>query len=232
MTMRHLTAAEMREADRRCIEELGVPGAVLMNNAGHAVYREIRGGTVGFVCGKGNNGGDGFVAARLALVAGHDTQVVLLGAPEDVRGDAATFLHIYRRLGGALVSVTDEDAAREAVADMGHCACVVDAMLGTGVEGEVRGLCRAAIDAWPEGAFTVAVDLPSGLHTDTGEILGAAIRAAVTVTFQFPKRAFQHPGAQAFTGRLAVADIGIPPVCADDDAWAALKAGWTGTNAP
>lgn len=213
----------MREADRRCIEELGIPGVVLMNTAGSAVFREIDRGPVGIVCGKGNNGGDGFVVARLCLMAGYETHVILLADPAQIQGDAAVFMHAYLRLGGALISVQDEAAAREAVAGLKDCAVLVDALLGTGISGEVHGPIRAAIEAWPP-VRTIAVDLPSGLNADTGEICGCCVRADVTVTFQFAKRGFENPAAQPWLGRLVVADIGIPPVCADDDAWNHLRA--------
>lgn len=220
--MKTLTAAQMREADRRCIEEIGIPGVVLMHNAGAAVFREVRRGPVGVVCGKGNNGGDGFVVARLALVAGLDTQVVLVARPEEITGDAAVFLRAYRNLGGRIVEACTESEAAAAVAALAGRETLVDAVLGTGVKGEVRGAQRAAIAAWPQG-YTVAVDLPSGLNADTGEPCGCCIRADVTVTFQFAKRGLLAPAAKPYLGRLVVADIGIPPVCADDAAWARLR---------
>ena len=223
--MRTLTAEQMREADRRCIQELGMPGVVLMNNAGLAVFREIDRGPVGVVCGKGNNGGDGFVVARLAMLAGFDTRVVLVGDPAAIQGDALTFMRVYERLGGSIHSVQDETAVIEAVRGLADCAVLVDALLGTGISGEVRGAMRAAIDAWPN-VRTVAVDLPSGLNADTGEPCGCCVRADVTVTFQFAKRGFENPASRAYVGRLIVADIGIPEICAGDAAWAELKAGW------
>ena len=220
--MKTLTTAQMREADRRCIEEIGIPGVVLMHNAGAAVFREVRRGSVGVVCGKGNNGGDGFVVARLALVAGLDTQVVLVARPEEISGDAAVFLWAYRNLGGRIVEANTENDAAGAVAALAGRETLVDAVLGTGVKGEVRGAQRAAIEAWPHG-YTVAVDLPSGLNADTGTPCGCCIRADVTVTFQFAKRGLVTPAAKPYVGRLVVADIGIPPVCADDAAWARLR---------
>ena len=221
--MKTLTAAEMREADRRCIEEIGIPGAVLMNSAGAAVFGEITGGPVGVVCGKGNNGGDGFVVARLALLAGIDVRLVLVAAPDAIRGDAATFMRAYERLGGVIESVEDEGSVAGAVAGLGGCAVLVDALLGTGIKGEVRGAMRAAIEAWPK-ARTVAVDLPSGLDADTGVPCGCCVEADVTVTFQFAKRGFENPEASRYIGRLVVADIGIPEVCADDAAWQERRA--------
>lgn len=220
--MRTLTAVQMREADRRCIQEIGIPGVVLMNNAGTAVFKQINRGPVGVVCGKGNNGGDGFVVARLALLAGLETRVVLVARPEEIDGDAAVFMNVYRRLGGALESVTDAGETAAAVRQLSDCAVLVDALLGTGIKGEVRGPIRAAIDAWPE-VYTIAVDLPSGMNADTGEICGACVRADVTVTFAFAKQGFLAPGARDLLGDLIVADIGIPDWCADDDAWAVKK---------
>lgn len=214
LNLPYLTAAEMREADRRCIEEIGIPGAVLMNNAGAAVYREIERGPVGIVCGKGNNGGDGFVVARLALLAGHETRVVLIADPKSIAGDAATFMRAYQNLGGAMHVAQTEVEASESVRALSDCAVLVDALLGTGVQGDVRGPIRDAIDAWPR-VRTIAVDLPSGLNADTGEPCGVCVRADVTVTFQFPKRGFLNPGAAAYIGKLIIADIGIPRVCAD-----------------
>lgn len=209
-----LTAAQMREVDRRCIEEVGIPGAVLMNNAGMAVYNELGPGSVGVVCGKGNNGGDGYVVARLALLAGRAVVVVLLAAPDDIVGDAKVFLDAYQHLGGKVQVVTDELHAREAVAGLASCAVLVDAVLGTGVRGEVRGVSRAAIEAWP-AVETVAVDLPSGLNADTGEICGVCVTANTTVTFQFKKYGLVAPAAQKYAGRLIVADIGIPHCCGE-----------------
>ena len=220
-----LTASQMREADRRCIEEIGIPGAVLMNNAGAAVFRELRGGPVGIVCGKGNNGGDGYVVARLALLAGYSPQVLLLANPSEITGDAAIFLQAYRNLGGTLIVADNEDQVIEAVTKLDDCAVLVDAMLGTGVQGEVRGPVRAAIEAWPKKQ-TIAVDLPSGMNADTGQPCGVCIQADVTVTFQFLKHGFKTPDAQRYLGRVVVADIGIPEVCADDEAWLRLRKGF------
>lgn len=209
----HLSAAQMREADRRCIEEIGIPGAVLMNNAGAAVFRHISEGPVGIVCGKGNNGGDGYVVARLALLAGFNTQVVVLAERNFIAGDALTFLRAYENLGGPVTFATTVEGASEAVQGLAGSAVLVDAILGTGITGEVRGVARAAIDAWPTGRC-IAVDLPSGMDADTGEPCGACIRADVTVTFQFPKVGFLNPNAAHWLGEVIVADIGIPAICA------------------
>jgi len=209
---RFVSAAQMRAADTFCIQELGIPGAVLMYNAGRAVFAEVSGGPVGIVCGKGNNGGDGFVVGLLAHAAGLNTRVVVLAAADDLRGDAKTFHDAYVKLGGAITHATTEDDATRAVADLAGSATLVDAILGTGFAGEVRGLAHAAITAWPVGR-TVAVDLPSGLDADTGQARGACIRAEVTVTFQAAKAGFRAPEALRWLGRVRVADIGIPDTC-------------------
>jgi NAD(P)H-hydrate epimerase len=216
--MQYLSAAQMREADRRAIHELGIPGAVLMHNAGRAIFLEIAHGPVGIVCGKGNNGGDGFVVAYLALLAGFDVRVVLLADTDEVRGDAATFLRVFLNLGGHVTAATDAESAARCVHTLESCATLVDAMLGTGAAGAVREPYGSAIHAWP-ARHTIAVDIPSGLDADSGVPGNPCIRADVTVTMQFPKKGFANPLAQPYLGRLVVADIGIPRLCADDDAW-------------
>jgi len=220
---RYLTVQQMREADRRCIEELGIPGAVLMNNAGTAVFRELEPGPITVICGKGNNGGDGFVVARLALVAGWDVKVLLLADPSKVRGDAEIFMKVYMRLGGKLLTCLTEKEVCQQIRQIPEQETCIDALLGTGTQGEITGLPRAAIENMDSLKNIVAVDLPSGLNADTGEICDACVHAKKTVTFQFPKIGFKNPFAKEYLGELIVADIGIPPVCADDEAWEQLK---------
>jgi len=213
----------MREADRRAIEDLGIPGVVLMDRAGHAVFEALPPGSVGIVCGRGNNGGDGWVVARYALLAGRNTRVVLVGDPERLTPDAATFKSVYENLGGRVTVARDEESAARAVSALIDRDILVDAVLGTGTHGEVQGLPRAAIDIWPD-VQTVAVDIPSGLNGDTGEVCGACVTASKTVTFQFMKRGFENPLARQWCGDIIVADIGIPAVCGNDDAWNGLRA--------
>ena len=153
---------------------------------------------------------------RLALLAGFEPRVVLVADPAEVRGDAAAFLRVYQNLGGTVHAVHEECAAAEAVASLADCAVLIDALLGTGVKGEVHGPIRAAIEAWP-GVRTIAVDLPSGMNADTGEPCGCCIKADVTVTFQCAKAGFTAPVARGYLGELVVADIGIPAVCIADD---------------
>ncbi len=225
---RLLSVAQMREADRRCIEELGMPGAVLMQQAGSAIFEVLQslnpqGRPLGVVCGKGNNGGDGFVVARLAMLAGWETQVLLLADPSELTGDAATFLQVYRRLGGPLEAATTRTAALQGLERLATSGWLLDALLGTGVTGAPRGLMGDVIAAWPE-APTVAVDIPSGLDADTGIPSEPCIHASHTVTIQYGKQGFSNPAAQSYLGQVHVVDIGIPPVCADDAAWSRLQA--------
>lgn len=217
----YLSVAAMREADRRAIEVLGIPGEVLMDRAGQRVFDEITSGPVVVVCGKGNNGGDGWVVARLSLLAGYATHVISLAEDADLSKDAVTFKKVYTRLGGETLVCTADDALITALDSVPGDATVVDAILGTGTRGEVTGLARTAIDHWP-ARRTIAVDIPSGLNGDTGEICGNAVRADVTVSFQFGKSGFANPAAAEYLGALRIVDIGIPAVCGDDAAWSAL----------
>jgi NAD(P)H-hydrate epimerase len=211
-----LTAAEMREADRRTIEEIGLPGPVLMENAGAAVAAAIDARYAGvrrivILCGKGNNGGDGFVIAR--RLKERRPEVLLLGRRTDVKGDARIHLGAYERSGGALTEVVDVDAwgpLRERVV---NADLVVDAILGTGLASEPTGLAaRVIADFASLGAPPpiVAVDLPSGVRSDSGDLAWPTVRAACTVTFAAPKHGHVLAPACDQVGELIVADIGIP----------------------
>lgn len=232
--MRAVTGREMREIDREAIEELGIPGPVLMENAGSAVAREIerillerRGSEpVGFgsrrtlsgvkaavFCGKGNNGGDGFVVARHLLDRGADVSVLLVWPRDEITGDARLNLEILERMDGNVTYLGEGTAAAEAAALAASQAdVIVDAILGTGIRGPVAGPAAAVIEALMRAPrrLMVSVDVPSGLQADTGAVMGPVIKADVTVTFALPKVGLMvYPGAE-YCGRLVVADIGIP----------------------
>lgn len=199
-----LTVGEMAAADRAAIAR-GTPGLDLMEAAGAAVARMVQRhhakGAVLVLCGPGNNGGDGFVAARLLKEAGRDVTVALLGAREALRGDAAV---MAVRWGGAIQPATPLLVMQADV--------IVDALFGAGLSRELDGQALALVDAVNEsGAAVVAVDLPSGLHGDDGQPRGAtAIRATRTVTFFRPKPAHLLLPGRLLCGELHVADIGIP----------------------
>jgi ADP-dependent NAD(P)H-hydrate dehydratase / NAD(P)H-hydrate epimerase len=212
-----VTAAEIREMDRRTIEEIGIPGIVLMENAGRATFELCLaahangdGGPVAILCGAGNNGGDGYVVARHLHQAGVPCVVCLLADREQVAGDARTNLDVLSRLPVPLLRVGEDlDALSEEIL---RASVIVDALLGTGLRAGVDGRLARLIELANDGdAFKVAVDIPSGVRADDGAVLGAAFKADVTVTFGAPKLGlYLHPGA-AFAGEVVVADIGIPP---------------------
>jgi NAD(P)H-hydrate epimerase len=211
-----VTAEEMRQMDRRTIEEVGIPGLLLMENAGlqvvnHAERRfgSWRGKRVLVLCGGGNNGGDGMVVARHAAQRGAEALVVLSADPAKVAGDALTNLRIVQKLGLPL-HVLRSTEELNAIWNNGW-DIVIDALLGIGVTGEVRGLIGEVIHFF-EGRSVpiVAVDVPSGIDADTGAVCGCAIRATLTVTFGAMKVGLAvYPGAE-YAGEVVVADIGIP----------------------
>jgi len=217
--MHTLTRAQVRELDRLAIEEYALPGIVLMENAGGNAARLLHAlggrGTVAIACGRGNNGGDGFVIARHLELLGHDVRLLLAAAPADYRGDAGVNAAVARRAG---LPVLDLAAASmgEWKAALRGAGWIVDALLGTGATGAPRGAVATAIAAINEvrgaggGERVFAVDVPSGLDCDTGERPGACMRADVTATFVAAKSGFSAAGAAEFTGHVHVLDIGAP----------------------
>ena len=213
--MKIVSAEQMRELDRQAIEEHGVPGLTLMENAGRAVAEAARrmtegrsGRPIAIVCGRGNNGGDGFVAARHLAQMDRRVEVYLAGGRQEVRGDAAENL---QRLAEAGVAVTEVAEADTFARTCSRASLVVDALLGTGLSGQVSGLVGRLIEAINEcGTAVLAVDIPSGLDADRGRPLGVAVRATETVTLGLPKLGlFLVPGID-YAGRVTVADIGLP----------------------
>lgn len=218
MTLRPLSREEVRAVDRRAIAEYGLPGIVLMENAGRnaaaLLHARRPGGRIAIACGRGNNAGDGFVMARHLENLGHDVRLLLACRPADLRGDAATNAAVAARAGIPMVDLVDGDVAAwmDAVA---AADWIVDALLGTGASGPPRGVLAVAIRALNEareagGRRVLAVDLPSGLDCDTGEAPGDCVRADVTATFVATKLGFGRPGAAAFTGTIEIVDIGVP----------------------
>jgi hydroxyethylthiazole kinase-like uncharacterized protein yjeF len=229
--MKILTAAEMREVDRLTTERFGVPGLTLMERAGASVAEYIlknfaqpqkENCRAVVLCGKGNNGGDGFVAARHLREAGLNVSAVLIGDPLELRGDAATNLQRWQQAGGALRVVRKPADWPPALEDVLTARIVVDALLGTGAHGAVTGLLAEVIDdvnhqreRSTAGAppVVVAVDIPSGVTADSCHLLGPAIIADVTITFTAPKpgqiTSAASPAAER-CGRLIVKEIGSP----------------------
>jgi len=217
--MKILTSAEMREIDRTAIEELSIPGIVLMENAGLRTVRALKarfpavaGERIVVAAGKGNNGGDGFVVARHLLSAGAKPEVLLLAAKDEVKGDAAVNLAIALKMGIPVTEIRDAAAWKKARIAVSRASIIVDALFGTGLERPLEGLYAAAVeDINRSGAFKVAVDIPSGLSADSFEIIGPSVEADLTVALAAPKVAHIFPPAAERVGELVVAPIGIPP---------------------
>jgi len=215
-----LTADEMRRLDRATIEGGHVPGPELMERAGAGVaaamerrYGPPLGLRVLVLSGPGNNGGDGFVAARHLREHGATVAVGVLGPLEAVRGDARVHLERMRAAGLDAAPLADEAGLARLVAARDQWDFALDAVLGTGARGAPEGLAAAAVQALRElderGTRVVAVDLPTGVNADTGAIARRAVRADLTVTFGAPKRGhFLYPG-RAFAGALEIVDIGL-----------------------
>jgi NAD(P)H-hydrate epimerase len=222
--MRVLNTQQMREADRRTIDEVGIPGVVLMENAGRqavaameAAFDDLASSKVGVLCGLGNNGGDGFVVARTLIQRGIETGVFLLGSVADVRGDARTNLEILGRIGLTAVEITNAQEWELHFSEISECDVLVDAILGTGFHGQLSGLLETVVaDVNGLGVPVVAIDLPTGLSADSHEVEGEAIEASMTVTLAAPKLPLVLPPADTHAGDLVIADIGIPHPILDD----------------
>lgn len=217
--MKVATAQEMREIDERAIQNYGIPGIVLMENAGLQVVEAIREKfpdlsqrNVAILAGKGNNGGDGLVVARQLQNRGIAVQVFLLARRDEVRGDARTNLEIALKIGVDIEEVVSPDHLHRIQEALHRKHLLVDAILGTGLTSPLRGFYREVISVVNASNIpVVAIDIPSGLSSDTGEVPGEHVKANLTVTFALPKRGQLLYPAAASVGDLVVADISIPP---------------------
>jgi len=218
LDIRPLTRDEVRGIDARAIQDYGIPGVGLMENAGRGAAELLIelgiNGPVYICAGKGNNGGDGFVIARHLDLHGYDVRVLLFCGPSELSGDAAIN---YRVLTAANLGGNWEAAsltASQLNVELAAADWIVDALLGTGTRGEIREPYVTAIDAINRarqaGKKVLAVDLPSGMDCDTGQPLGPCVRAHHTATFVARKVGFDRAGAEQFTGDVHVIHIGIP----------------------
>ncbi|HBR28425.1 MAG TPA: bifunctional ADP-dependent NAD(P)H-hydrate dehydratase/NAD(P)H-hydrate epimerase [Firmicutes bacterium] len=211
--MKVATAQEMREIDRLAMAEYHYPGLLLMEQAALAVFRAMLdrfpSGRVGILCGKGNNAGDGWALARLLTLAGTVVSVFSPSAAVNLPPDAETNRQIARALG---IKEQPWSALLADPTGLSSCGVLVDALLGTGFKGEVRGELAAVIKLLNGAAQpVVAVDLPSGVEADTGQVKGPAVRATLTVTFGLPKVGLLvYPGRE-YAGTVLVDPIGLPP---------------------
>jgi NAD(P)H-hydrate epimerase len=216
--MRILNAAQMREADRAAIHDVGIPSVVLMENAGRQVvaaleslYDDLADRRIAIVAGKGNNGGDGFVVARTLHQRGVETSVFLVGRVAEVKGDARINLDILGRLGLPVVEVADESAWELHFSEVSPHDLVIDAMFGTGLTTPLQGLHQTVVaDLNASGIPIVSIDLPSGMSADTPDLIGDCVDASVTVTLGAPKLPLVLPPAEQKSGEVVIADIGIP----------------------
>ncbi|MEX0715947.1 MAG: NAD(P)H-hydrate epimerase [Planctomycetaceae bacterium] len=213
--LRPLSRDEVRDVDRLAIEQYGLPGIVLMENAGRGAAELLQSlgihGSVVVCAGAGNNGGDGFVIARHLDLAGHAVRVLLFARPDALRGDAAVNHRVVERAGIPIHVMEDDPAPADIDRELKNAAWVVDALLGTGVRGAVRSPFDAIIDGInAAGRPVLAVDLPSGMDCDTGDPLGVCVRADHTVTFVARKKGFDAPGAARWTGAVHIVEIGAP----------------------
>ncbi|MBW2740195.1 MAG: NAD(P)H-hydrate dehydratase, partial [Deltaproteobacteria bacterium] len=213
-----VTAGEMQEMDRQTIESYGLPGRVLMENAGlgatRILLKQFKGvinKKVGIVAGRGNNGGDGFVMARYLSQKGVSVTVYLLAEKSMVKGDAAENLNILAPLNIPVIEMPDQKSFSKHKTSMLHRDIWIDAILGTGLKSDVKGYFRKIIEFINSIEKPVfAVDIPSGLNADTGRPCGTCIQAHTTATFAFAKAGHLiFPGA-TYTGNLEIVDIGIP----------------------
>jgi NAD(P)H-hydrate epimerase len=213
--LRSLTRDEVRDIDRRAIEELGLPGIVLMENAGRGAAELMIelgiDGLVTIVAGKGNNGGDGYVIARHLENRGFQVRVLLFADPKELTGDAATNYRVLRAAGTPIRNCFATNQVTDWKEELVGRTWIVDALLGTGTHGAVREPFLSVIEQINASRVRVlAVDLPSGLDCDIGEPLGACVRASHTATFVAPKRGFENPSSVTYTGEVHVIDNGVP----------------------
>jgi NAD(P)H-hydrate epimerase len=222
--MKILTSRQMKEIDRRAIEEIGILGPILMENAGLQVVKnilsrfpQISKEKIVIVAGKGNNGGDGFVVARHLSNLGAAPLVLLLASKQEVKGDAAVNLRIAEKSGIKIKEVCSLQDWKRQKNNIFDSSLVVDAIFGTGLASPAQGLYAAAIEEINKAkAYKISVDIPSGLSSDTFQIIGPCVKADLTVTLAAPKIAHIFPPAEEYIGELVVTDIGVPPFLFED----------------
>ncbi|HTP12007.1 MAG TPA: NAD(P)H-hydrate epimerase, partial [Bacteroidota bacterium] len=224
---RIVTADEMKWCDQTTIHDVGIPGLVLMENAGSSVVRcmaetfgTIRGKHLVVVCGKGNNGGDGFVIARRLSGAGSRVTVVLTSPPGGLKGDALLNFSVLKKIAGRIdPPVTIQRFSRSTLNELTHVDGIVDAIFGTGFSGRVDKPIAGLMD-WMnrQSAPVFSVDVPSGVNATNGVVENAAVHATHTITFGLRKTGLLLNDGQTHAGLVRVADIGIPAVVSDSRA--------------
>jgi len=213
-----VTASEMRELDQQTIQNFGIPGMVLMENAGRTaidyfchIYSDILDKRIGVLCGSGNNGGDGFVMARYLLSAGIDTIIYLCTSEKKLKGDAKINYDRLVAMNAPVIEIIDDLTFHKNLINLETRNIWIDALLGTGLRSDVRGVYQSIIK-WLNRTYqsVFSVDIPSGLNADTGYPCGICVNAEATITFGHVKIGLVMPTGSKYCGELAVADIGIP----------------------
>jgi ADP-dependent NAD(P)H-hydrate dehydratase / NAD(P)H-hydrate epimerase len=214
-----VTAQEMRAFDATAIQDYGIPGVVLMENAGRTTFHilkkhlggDLRDLRVSVIAGPGNNGGDGYVIARYLINHGASVHTFLLSPRDKIQGDALINLKVLEKMTSHVFPITDGETMKQAAQMWQESEVIIDAILGTGLASDVRSPYREAIlEVNNTSAIILSVDLPSGLDADTGRILGCAVRADITATYGFRKLGMAlHPGRE-HCGSIEVVDISIP----------------------
>jgi len=213
-----VTAQQMQTCDRLTIEQIGLPGVVLMENAAQGAVQVLTGAvgpveglSVAVLCGRGNNGGDGLAMARILANQGAQATAYLMARKDQLKGDAALNLKVAEACGVEVKEAADEKAFAGLAGEIAAHELFIDALLGTGLSKEVAGRYRQAIELLNSlEAPVMAVDIPSGLSADTGAVLGAAVTADLTATFGLVKQGLVLDG-QEHCGELFLIDISIPP---------------------
>jgi NAD(P)H-hydrate epimerase len=212
---RLLTAAQAKQIDLEAKERLGISTLTLMENAGRTIAEEslkiLRGKrSVAIFCGKGNNGADGFVAARHLLVVGIKPDIFLAGRIEEIENEARVNLETLLKLKQKIIEV-NEGTLLLVKDKISRCDLIIDALLGVGLTGEVKGIYRDLIGIINAAkAKALSVDIPSGLDATTGKVLGCCVKADKTVTFVAKKRGMNLGQGLKYCGKVVVADLGIP----------------------
>lgn len=227
--MHLVTASQMQDIDKQTIESFGIPGLVLMENAGRGAvdfllekFNPIQTKKTAVIAGRGNNGGDGFVIARYLMEKGVDVTTFLLSSKEKMTGDAKINMDLAQKLCDrsstcSIIEIPDADVFQKQKSHILHHDLFIDAILGTGLNSDVKGFFKDAIDCINSSNRPVfSVDIPSGLHSDTGQPLGIAVKADATATFAFAKAGHVLYPGNTYTGDLKIIDIGIPKFIAQE----------------
>lgn len=228
--LKFVSTAQMREIDRVSIEEFGIPETILMENAGlESLYYldeclgGLHGKRIAVFCGKGNNGGDGFVLARHLHIMGVDCVAYLLASKDDLKGDAKLNQEIFSKIGGRIKELKSDSDIKKHKIPILHADAYVDALLGTGITAPLDGIYKTVVEKMNEWKrFCLALDIPTGLSSDGGAKMGLHVKADATIAYGFPKTGMAFYPAAASVGDLKVVNISFPQKVLDEsdfDAW-------------